>query len=28
LLGATLVLIGVWMIFRKALVPDPLIQEG
>ena len=28
LLGATLVLVGVWMIFRKALVPDPLIQEG
>ena len=28
LLGAALVLIGVWMIFRKALVPGPLIQEG
>jgi drug/metabolite transporter (DMT)-like permease len=28
LLGAALVLVGVWMIFRKARVPDPLIQEG
>jgi drug/metabolite transporter (DMT)-like permease len=28
LLGAALVLVGVWMIFRKAPVPDPLIQEG
>src|SRR5436189_1159411 len=27
-LGAALVLVGVWMIFRKALVPDPLIREG
>jgi probable blue pigment (indigoidine) exporter len=28
LLGAALVLVGVWMIFRKARLPDPLIQEG
>src|SRR5882762_8223159 len=28
LLGTALVLVGVWMIFRKARVPDPLIQEG
>src|SRR6187401_429877 len=28
LVGGALVLAGVWMIFRKALVPDPLIQEG
>jgi drug/metabolite transporter (DMT)-like permease len=28
LLGTALVLVGVWMIFRKASVPDPLIQEG
>jgi drug/metabolite transporter (DMT)-like permease len=28
LLGAALVLVGVWMIFRKVPVPDPLIQEG
>jgi len=28
LLGAALVLVGVWMIFRKAPVPEPLIQEG
>jgi drug/metabolite transporter (DMT)-like permease len=27
LLGAALVLVGVWMIFRKAPVPDSLIQE-
>jgi drug/metabolite transporter (DMT)-like permease len=28
LLGAALVLAGVWMIFRKAPAPEPLIQEG
>src|SRR6266481_5095571 len=28
LLGAALVLVGVWMIFRKASTPEPLIQEG
>ena len=28
LLGAALVLVGVWMIFRKASVSEPLIQEG
>ncbi|HTG52699.1 MAG TPA: EamA family transporter [Candidatus Tectomicrobia bacterium] len=28
LFGAGLVLAGVWMIFRKASVPEPLIQEG
>jgi len=28
LLGAALVLVGVWMIFRKARAPEPLIQEG
>ena len=28
LLGACLVLAGVWMIFRKADLPDPMIQEG
>ena len=28
LLGAALVLLGVWMIFRKVTVSDPLIQEG
>jgi drug/metabolite transporter (DMT)-like permease len=28
LLGAALVLVGVWMIFRKGRLPDPLIQEG
>ena len=28
LLGAALVLVGVWMIFRKASPPEPLIQEG
>src|SRR6266850_2153758 len=28
LLGAALVLVGVWMIFRKAPPPEPLIQEG
>src|SRR6516165_5258885 len=28
LLGTALVLVGVWMIFRKASVPEPLIQEG
>lgn len=28
LLGAALVLVGVWMIFRKAPVSEPLIQEG
>jgi drug/metabolite transporter (DMT)-like permease len=28
LLGAALVLAGVWMIFRKAAAPEPLIQEG
>jgi len=28
LFGAALVLVGVWMIFRKASVPEPLIQEG
>jgi drug/metabolite transporter (DMT)-like permease len=28
LLGAVLVLVGVWMIFRKAPVHEPLIQEG
>jgi drug/metabolite transporter (DMT)-like permease len=28
LLGAALVLVGVWMIFRKASAPEPLIQEG
>jgi probable blue pigment (indigoidine) exporter len=28
LLGAALVLVGVWMIFRKATVPEPLIHEG
>jgi drug/metabolite transporter (DMT)-like permease len=28
LLGTALVLVGVWMIFRKASVPDPLMQEG
>src|SRR5215472_5144402 len=27
LLGAALVLVGVWMIFRKASVPGPVIQE-
>src|SRR5215470_11205091 len=28
LLGTALVLVGVWMIFRKAPAPGPLIQEG
>jgi drug/metabolite transporter (DMT)-like permease len=28
LLGAALVLVGVWMIFRKAPVAEPMIQEG
>jgi drug/metabolite transporter (DMT)-like permease len=28
LLGACLVLAGVWMIFRKGAEPEPLIQEG
>jgi drug/metabolite transporter (DMT)-like permease len=28
LLGAALVLAGVWMIFRKAATPEPVIQEG
>jgi drug/metabolite transporter (DMT)-like permease len=28
LLGAMLVLVGVWMIFRKMPAPEPLIQEG
>src|SRR6266403_4990395 len=28
LLGGALVLVGVWMIFRKASPPEPLIQEG
>ena len=28
LLGAALILVGVWMIFRKGRLPDPLIQEG
>src|SRR5437667_11428213 len=28
LLGGALVLVGVWMIFRKAPPPEPLIQEG
>jgi len=28
LFGTALVLVGVWMIFRKASVPEPLIQEG
>src|SRR5262245_14694446 len=28
LLGTALVLVGVWMIFRKAPVPGPMIQEG
>ena len=28
LLGAALVLVGVWMIFRKPSVAEPLIQEG
>src|SRR6266705_406658 len=28
LLGAAFVLTGVWMIFRKAAMPEPLIQEG
>jgi probable blue pigment (indigoidine) exporter len=28
LLGTAFVLVGVWMIFRKAPVPDPMIQEG
>src|SRR6266481_2607285 len=28
LLGAALVLVGVWLIFRKASPPEPLIQEG
>jgi drug/metabolite transporter (DMT)-like permease len=28
LLGACLVLAGVWMIFRKGAEPDPIIQEG
>ena len=28
LLGAGLVLVGVWMIFRKAPAPEPFIQEG
>jgi drug/metabolite transporter (DMT)-like permease len=28
LLGAVLVLVGVWMIFRKAPVPEPLTREG
>jgi drug/metabolite transporter (DMT)-like permease len=28
LLGTLLVLLGVWMIFRKTRVPDPLIHEG
>jgi len=28
LLGTALVLVGVWMIFRKASIPEPLIQEG
>lgn len=28
LLGAAFVLVGVWMIFRKPTVPQPLIQKG
>ncbi len=28
LLGAAFVLTGVWMIFRKAAAPEPLVQEG
>jgi probable blue pigment (indigoidine) exporter len=28
LVGACFVLAGVWMIFRRAEVPEPLIQEG
>src|SRR5437763_158145 len=28
LLGAALVLVCVWMIFRRAAMPEPLIQEG
>jgi drug/metabolite transporter (DMT)-like permease len=28
LLGAAFVLVGVWMIFRKAEMPEPVIQEG
>jgi len=28
LLGACLVLAGVWMIFRKGDEPEPVIQEG
>jgi drug/metabolite transporter (DMT)-like permease len=28
LLGAALVLAGVWMIFRNPPMPEPLIQEG
>jgi drug/metabolite transporter (DMT)-like permease len=28
LLGACLVLVGVWMIFRRPEMPEPLIQEG
>jgi probable blue pigment (indigoidine) exporter len=28
LFGATLVLVGVWVIFRKVSVLEPLIQEG
>ena len=28
LLGAALVLAGVWMIFRKPETPEPVIQEG
>ena len=28
LLGTALVLVGVWMIFRRAPAPEPLIQEG
>jgi probable blue pigment (indigoidine) exporter len=28
LLGACFVLAGVWMIFRKAEAPEPVIQEG
>src|SRR5881398_3870159 len=28
LLGAGFVLTGIWMIFRKAAMPEPLIQEG
>ena len=28
LLGTALALAGVWMIFRKPAMPEPLIQEG